>query len=195
MIFRYPDDPIRVPFSELDYYESQGGWMAQPKWDGWRRPLYLEDGVWQFRSKYDKGPQAATRPPEPLIAELESLKFPDGTAFDAEWMGPRQEKGRHFFVLLDLLYWGGEWMGEVPCRTRYENVVEAMDRYRCHTTVKVPNVQVVDSVDSGFMELFEKQKKNPLTEGVVLKHGDSKLIGNMGRPQDNKLWKKVKYRE
>ena len=76
-----------------------------------------------------------------------------------------------------------------------ENVVEAMDRYRCHNKVKVPNVQVVDSVDSGFMELFEKQKKNPLTEGVVLKHGDSKLIGNMGRPQDNKLWKKVKYRE
>ena len=194
MIFRYPDDPIRVPFSELTYYESQGGWMCQPKWDGWRRPLYLEDGVWQFRSKYDKGPQAATRPPAHLIAELESLKFPDGTAFDAEWMGPRQEKGRHFFVLLDLLYYGGEWQGEIPCRKRYGNLATLVGVHKVQAPAS-PNVLVVDSVDSGFMELFEKQKKNPLTEGVVLKHGDSKLIGNMGRPQDNKLWKKVKYRE
>ena len=198
MIFRYPDDPIRVPFSELNYYEEQGGWLCQPKWDGWRRPLYLEGGKWQFRSKYDKGPQAATVPPAPLVAELESLKFPDGTAFDAEWMGPRVIAalgGRHFFVLLDLLCWGGEWMGDVPCRQRHERLAELAWGHKNRLKSPTPNVCVVESVESGFMELFEKQKKDSLSEGVVLKHGNSKLIGNLRRPQDNPLWKKVKYRD
>lgn len=199
MIFRYPDDPCRIPFSELEYYEKQGNWLCQPKWDGWRRPGYLESkgGKWEFHSKYEKGEQT-TEPPAGLVAEFASLGFPDGTAFDMEWMGPRvidALRGRHFFVLLDLLYWNGQWQGDVQCRHRYENMRTLAALHKARQKVPTPNVMVVDSVDSGFVEMYRDQMRNPLTEGVVIKHGISTLLGNFRRPVDNPLWKKAKYRE
>jgi ATP-dependent DNA ligase len=115
-----------------------------------------------------------------------------------EWMGMRQVdalRGRHFFVLFDLLYFGGQWQGDVPCRQRYGNMRTLVALHKARLKVTTPNVIVVDSADSGLMELFDAQKKNPLTEGVVIKHGISPLIGNLRRPQDNPLWKKIEYRD
>ena len=196
MLYRFPDNPCLIPFGELAYYDKQGGWMCQPKWDGWRRPCYLlkAKGLWEFHAKHT---EQGISPPAGLVAELVSLDFPDGTAFDAEWMGPRVIdvlRGRHFFMMLDLLYWGGQWQGDVPCESRYQNMKTLVTLSKAKQRVPTPNIEVVDSIDAGFLGYFKDQRTNPLTEGVVIKHKRSLLKGDFRRPQDNPLWFKAKYR-
>jgi hypothetical protein len=200
MVPFFPNNPTLIPNCDLGDYERQGCWMEQPKFDGWRRPGYLEkaSGEWTFKAKYQRGEQAAKQPPALLVSELSSLGFPDGTAFDMEWMGPRVVnvlRGRHFFVLLDLLYWNGKWQGDIVCEERYETLKTLAILHKSRLKIPTPNILVVDSFNSGFVDLFEEQKKNPLTEGVVLKNRFSKLIMNPSRTVDNPQWKKAKYRD
>src|SRR3990172_13001131 len=105
MQFRWPDDPLRVGPAELIRIDRTEPvqWFGTFKWDGWRRPIYIDNGTIQLFSKHDW--QAKKIPPRALMDELRSMGFPDGKAIDAEWMGPRCAEvmgGRHWFVLFDL---------------------------------------------------------------------------------------------
>jgi hypothetical protein len=54
------------------------------------------------------------------------------------------------------------------------------------------------TVTSGFLAFFEAQVGDPeksLTEGIVLKHLSSRLIGKPTASADNPLWCKVKWRD
>ena len=200
MRFRFPDDPIRVPPHVILSMEQSepGRHVAQPKYDGWRRPMYLENGVWKFFSKYLTGQQAKETPPADLVAELESLGFPDGTAFDAEWMGRRCTsvlRGKHYFVLFDLLYLGGQWQGDVPMIQRYGNLKTLLALHKAKAKTDSSRIELVPMVDSGLVKFYEQQRFNPLTEGIVVKAVDSGLKGGLSRATDNPKWLKVKYRD
>ena len=116
--FRYPDDPLRVSVDHLKKLQDKepGRWMAQFKYDGWRCPIYKFDGSFHFYAKRSTTSERDKPPPASLVAELEKLNLPDGCAFDAEWMGPRDIKGllkgRHYFVLFDMTYHNGIWIGD-----------------------------------------------------------------------------------
>lgn len=215
MKFRYPDDPVYVSphvLFELEQKEP-GRYICQPKYDGWRKPMYKIDGAWQFRSKYDKGAQAAAIPPADLVMELNKLNLPDGTAFDAEWMGTHRQipakalnamvaRGEmvspHFLSLYDLLYFNGQWQGDIPYEQRYANLKTLIALHKQKAGVgphiRDSRIEVCPIVEVNWLNYFESQKVNPLTEGIVAKARDSKLKGGFDKPTDNPKWLKVKYR-
>jgi hypothetical protein len=175
-----------------------GTWLAQRKRDGWRRPGYRMDGKWTFYSKYLEGDQAKTQPPADLVAELDSLGIPDGTAFDMEWMGRRATDhtgGRHWFELFDLHYYCGQWQGDVPYSQRYANLKTLLELHRGKTSILAPRIILIPVIDRGFSQFFEEQKLDPLSEGMVVKRADSTLYGGFDKPRDNPSWLKIKYRD
>jgi ATP-dependent DNA ligase len=182
--------------SELYRIDKQeaGKWYAQFKWDGWRRPIYISDGQVNFYSKHDF--QAKDLPPYALQQEFRDLGFPEGTAFDAEWMGKRctaQLGGRHYFILFDLLYFNSKWMGDLPYSERYLILKNLVEKHK--EKVDAPNIVLEPISELGFLAMFECSKSMPLTEGIVLKGKDSKLKGNVLKSAENGFWLKCKWRQ
>lgn len=195
MDFREPDNPKMTTIDVIMRRERDepGKWVGEPKGDGWRSPLYNADGTWIRHSKYQTGPQAKTPMPRTLIQELEKLEFPKGTAFDAEWMGPRSvayTHGHHWLIIYDLLYFNGQWQGDIPYKERKQNMTTLINLHRVRTGVKAENIIIVPYVEKGFKAFYDEQKKNPLSEGGVWKRWDSTLKGG----GDNPAWLKVRCR-
>lgn len=199
MPFRRPDNPTRdfEPFLlKLDNGFEKGNWIAQPKGDGWRRPGYKEDGVWSFYAKADKGDEARMTPPASLIAGLMEIGLPDGVALDMEWMGPRctsHTNGMHWFVVYDLLYHNFEWQGDLELGARLEKLEKLLRRRKLPS-----NIILSPLTDEDFQEYFNMQKQNPLSEGIVCKRLNSKLLGKWAvntSDSHNPDWRKVKYRD
>jgi len=201
MQFRYPDNPVRAsPLTLLQIEKSEPGrYIGQFKWDGWRNIIYKEGGQWFRHSKYDTGAQAKVTLPDSLIAELNALQLPDGTGFDSEWMGRRSATitagGGQYLMLLDLHYWNGQWQGDTPYRERLRSLVTLLELQKAKTrSTPSPNIRAISSTEVGLLALFEASKLNAETEGIVVKAGDSKLIGNLTKTTDNGHWLKVKWR-
>jgi ATP-dependent DNA ligase len=197
LIFRYPDSPILTGPAELLLIEKEepGRHVAQFKWDGWRRPIYIDNGKINLFSKHDF--QAKKQPPASLIEEIRALGFPDGTAFDAEWMGLRATSllnGRHYLVIFDLLYFNGQWQGDIPYEQRYANLKTLFELHKAKAKVQTPNIELEPICELGFLEMFERSKTMPLTEGIVLKRRSSKLKGKFTDSADNGGWLKCKWR-
>lgn len=217
MRFRFPDDPSRVSQDELKRMDSQWVWLAQMKSDGWRRPGYLMDGDsfpqgcplcplgrrqngrhWHFYAKRGTGEEAAKQPPRDLVEELEALDLPSNTALDMEWMGPRmvdELHGRHEFRVFDIHYMQGAWLGEMTFPERYARLEQVFAAARAATKHSVERVRLVPVVSKDLVKFFEAQKSDPLSEGLVLRHAKSKLVGDLRSPASNRLWRKVKYRD
>jgi hypothetical protein len=208
MPFRCPDNPIRHFRELLEQADKEPGtWIGQIKRNGWRRPGYKQ-GIWTFHSKYETGVEAKSQPPADLVAELDTLNIPDGTAFDMEWMGNRDTEftgGRHWFEVFDLLYYQGQWQGDIPYEQRLANLVTLLELHFAKAKVKTPRIVVCKSVRSGFVELFERLEREyeagqrgsdgVISEGLVMKLAGSTLRGDFNRAKENPGWFKVKYRD
>jgi hypothetical protein len=157
--FRFPDDPVRITHERIAQMERQypGIWIAQPKGDGWRRPGYFSDGEWTFYAKRGDGQEAAKPPDEGLVAEFETMGWPDGLALDMEWMGPRckeELKGRHEFWIFDILYHDGKWVGGKPFEERLDLLTRVVEAAR--TGGDFPHVRQVESRHENLSEYFEE---------------------------------------
>lgn len=218
MMFRFPDDPTRVSREYLRKLDEEpfGTWLAQPKSDGWRRPGYFMNGDlfkdgcpicppsqkkagrhWHFFAKKSDGQEALRQPPQDLVEELSLIPFPDNTAFDMEWMGPRVVdalRGRNEFRIFDLMYLSGIWQGTIAFPERYANL-KSIFADCIGKTSGVERISLVPMVDKDLGVYFDLQKKDGTSEGLVLRHRQSTLIGNVRSVQSNPLWLKVKYRD
>lgn len=205
MRFRFPDNPNEAgPAILLDLKKREPGeWVGQYKWDGWRSLLYKQNGQWVRHSKYDTGLQAKTPIPATLIQELNALNFPDGTAFDGEWMGMRAVNhlnGRHYLILYDLHYHEGLWQGDKPYAQRLALLTNLFDTHKARCKVQTLNIELIESSPGAagtgnLLELFQRAKTMPLTEGIVVKRLDSKLKGGLADSAKNPQWIKVKWRQ
>jgi len=200
--FRYPDDPVRISqdrLKKLSDTRKPGSLLAQLKFDGWRCPMYKIDGRWQFYAKREGTTERDKPPPDHLVRQLDALGLPDGVAFDGEWMGPRDVyrvlTGKHYFVLFDMMYFDGQWQGDVPFSQRVANLKTLIGLHRGKAKGDTSLIEVAQTVDSNWNAMFEESKKNPLTEGIVLREADSWLIGDPRAAKDNALWMKVKWRD
>jgi ATP-dependent DNA ligase len=196
MKFRYPDDPGRISVEGLAQMEQDwpGYLLAQVKGDGWRRPAYIEEGQVTFYAKRGDGQEAATQPPQDLIDEFMDMGWPDGIALDMEWMGPRCVevlKGRHEFWIFDMMYFEGKWLGR---RTGFEARLRLLREVLSGLSMP-PRVKLLETWSSDFVAHFDEQKQNPLSEGLVLRRKDSKLIGSNTSAKKNPGMMKVKYRD
>jgi len=197
MQYHFPDDPRQIPPAALYELEKEepGRRMAQLKWDGFRRPAYKNLDHWTLHAKHS---QQKLPPPQSLLAELDALAIPNDTAFDMEWMGNRavaNTNGRHWFVVFDLLYDNGEWLGETPFEERYSRLSRLLQEAKNASKLPTPNIELGIATGTSLMDLFEKSKTMPLTEGIVTRTKESGLIGNLFDVTKNPLWNKIKWRQ
>jgi ATP-dependent DNA ligase len=203
MIYQSPDDPNRVSVDFLKKIDEEppGTWIAQPKYDGWRRPVYIEGGKLTFYSKRGGGEEARKQPPPDLVEELASMNWPDQCALDMEWMGPRcrEELRERYgdgdyngFRIFDITYVDGMWQGSVPFRDRLAALQTIFAA--ASTGLEVPRIELAPAVDRGLVEMFDETQRDPLVEGVVVRAARSGLVGGKN-PRKNPQWLKIKYRE
>ena len=205
MRFRWPDDPNRISYEYLEELEKKypGGFIAQVKWDGWRRPAYRMPGGWQYFSKRGTGDEAAKQPPDDLKAIFEGLDWPEGIAMDMEWIGPRAKEalearygvgsGYHGFRIFDLLYMNGQWLGGMPFVDRLKNLETI---FALATKGKqIERVQVTPWQDKDLCAMFKRTCQDQLLEGIVLRRARSKLVGHPREATKNPQMFKVKYRD
>jgi len=199
MDFRHPDNPVAISLEAacgvIDSNATR--WIAQPKLDGWRRLAYHQPSGWEFFSKANGTGEGRPMPDE-LLVSLCRIPWPDGIALDMEWLGPRVAGSQHSLHVFDVLYVDGLWQGGHGFQERHAALRRAWAEATCGSTPgPVALVQASPVRDSGHLrELFEVQRSNDTSEGLVLRAAESGLIGARppNRPSDNSLWLKVKFR-
>jgi ATP-dependent DNA ligase len=181
--------------------EERNDYVATKKMDGWRRFIYWDSNGLVLLSKSRGAGEEARRPlPDGLMDQLRELvqRMPLGSAWDVEWMGPRChcEDG---LVIHDLLYSAGTWMGHLGYEKRHPMVVKMMEAAKASDVA--PSIKVVEAwrgVD--LEELFEAQRQDPLSEGLVLKKVGVPLVQTdpgkiCSKVLDNWNYVKIKYRD
>ncbi len=202
MLRRHPDNPsaVSVDYLKLLDKDPPGTWLAQPKLDGWRRTAWLENGKWSYQAKHSTGP-AAKAMPESLVNAFESIHWPDGLCLDMEWVGLRSNAGAlmtgvHSLHAFDMLAVNGDWLGEATFKERYEllDALFASRRTWRGPASTVASVHIVPvQQNPGLHDLFVQQLQDPMSEGIVVRRANSKLIGNTTCCADNPYWLKVKH--
>jgi len=196
MPFRYPDDPVRCSLNAFRELEQTwpGRWIGFPKKDGWRRVGYLVNGTWAWHAKHSREsiPMPAT-----LEAEFAGMGWPDGIALDCEWVGRRcvaDLGGRNELWVIDMLYLGGQWQGMVPFEERFSSLATIFEL--AARKAPAPSVFLMRGRREGLAGMFEAQKADPISEGLVLRHVRGTLVGGTRGPVDNgSAMMKVKYRD
>lgn len=196
---RNPDKPIRTSQDMLKTFTQEGGYICTAKLDGWRCMVDWDGNEPSFHSRREVekgGPTILGVSPsvqEEMKKFLIDNKIPSNTRLDTEWMSQRTN-GPEQIHLIGLQYWDGHWIG---------NKIEEI-RWAIISSFKYDdNIQIVNHTITNYEEFFNQLKETDLkkpkeewwAEGVVLKHKNSKLIGDLKTCRKNPQWFKVKWRD
>ena len=195
---RHVDNPNRVSLDFLRKLDAEpaGTYIGSPKLDGWRKICDNTDGTWHYGAKHTTGDAA-----KPLSAMLQtafaSLNWPRGLGRDSEWIGPRHTALRHSLHIFDILVHEGQWLGSMG----YERRLDLLAAVCKQAGVTVPDKSEPESdvflmptwSNPGLTLRFVEQMENSLSEGLVIRHRHSGLIGSFTGPVCNPHIFKVKF--
>jgi bifunctional non-homologous end joining protein LigD len=189
------------PFEPVSSNEIPDGpeWISQIKWDGVRILTYFDgENTKLFNRKLNERTKIF-----PELTNIKSYTSAESIILDGEVIALDQNGNPSFhevmrrdgirrldrvnsaieavpiyYMIFDILYYNGEWIHELPLKTRLEILSEAIK----------PNnqIQIVPENQDG-KGLFEVAKQHGL-EGIVCKNLTSRYIIN-GKTSD---WKKIK---
>jgi len=191
MLKHYPDKPFdRLPDDIASW--DDGEHVCQKKCDGWRfEVIKTLDGDIHYYSRHDKSltDDIEYHLKQEMKATTEMM--PNGSQLDGEWMSRRACSKRPGaspgLTLFDVIRWDRRWLLRVPYEQRWERLQNIV--------VPTDNVRLVDCAEPGeFVAFYEKQKKIPTSEGIVVKHLQSTLVGDRKASKKNPRWFKVRYR-
>lgn len=182
MTLRFPDSPRLIDLDMLRKLDAEpaGTYLAQPKIDGVRRMCYKTGGVWTYYAKNKKEPVAL---PDGLRQEWESLPWPDGIGLDCELSGPRDVGGVPMLWVFDLLMLDGQWHGGYTFRERRARIYDIVNPHECNghweQFRRSGHIRVLNNTPNPDMvDLLERQKENPLSEGIVVSRADRQIVGS-----------------
>jgi ATP-dependent DNA ligase len=112
-------------------------------------------------------------------------------SFDSEVLRPTMG---HELWIFDLLYMGGKWQGSRPYEERLANLKDMFKKASAGSAGH-PRVILIEHRREQFAEFFKEQTANPLSEGLVLRRVNSKLLGDLKGPKKNTGMRKAKYRD
>jgi ATP-dependent DNA ligase len=190
-LWRFPDKPNRISKEYLRKLDVQGGYIASLKKDGYRCVMQRDEKDVRFLSRRELAKGGPTDHPVSPFIRTEAKKFfeqnelPVGTRLDTEWLA-RRTGGEESIVVFGILTLGEKWIGTKTEQERWDIV----SKFRPTDHIKI--VEVVTENYTAFMEAHEKDEDS---EGIVLKHKLSRLIGNTTKCPDNPLWFKCKWRD
>lgn len=180
--WRYADKPCQVydlsPYSPEDY-------ITQAKIDGFRVVLQtFPDGHVEAWSRSRKPLPVSDH----ILKAIADLKLPPHTWLDGEWVARRKAtKGiPERIYLFGSFYWAGEWTGSMTELERWREVAALPLR----DPLYLPACEEED-----IHQFAESTRGDWLTEGVVLKHKEARLIGDLNSCKKNPLYLKWKWRE
>jgi ATP-dependent DNA ligase len=197
---RCPDTPWRIARDTLPEFDADNNCIATVKYDGWRCIIDWDGQDVGFFSRRtpDKGGPTILPVCESLKSEvlewLQDNQVPPLTRFDSEWIARRTE-GPERIRIFGIQYYDGKWIGRDSEDVRF-TLIETM-RYN------QPHVLLVEYARENYTEFFKaiEQKygslpeKQQRAEGIVLKHVNSKLLGNIKVGKKNPQWYKIKWRD
>lgn len=187
----YPDKPWEQDPRHLDEWDRSGNYVCQQKIDGWRTVIILTDERIEYVSRHNKSLNRDVEPEIKKEAEILRKIFPVQTQLDAEWLSRRscskEYNLRPKMFLLDILRYGDTWLLDKKLRDREEILFKNPTNLEC---IAPP----LAAEPGQFRNFYEAQKKISFSEGVVIKHLDSTIIGNRRECVKNPLIFKVKYR-
>jgi ATP-dependent DNA ligase len=182
---RYPDNPREVSVDFLAQLDSEPGvWIGSEKLCGRRRLVHFDGSLVTLQAKHKS--EGMDVPPH-LKAELIcEWRMPvDGVTLDCEWVGNSTDgaldPGEHRIVAFDILRWDGKWL----------DGVDYSERLAMQTYLKIPWAKTYFSPD--LTEAYYTQLTNPVSEGLVVRHKQQRIIMRDGRCSDNPLMLKVKH--
>lgn len=196
----YPDKPYEHSPKDLDKWDRKGDYICQQKVDGWRMIIILTEDGPEFLSRHNKcfteeiWKDAADKNTDLREQASRLLEvFPVGTQIDCEWLGRRScsvtYKAKPKLILFDLLRHGRRWLNMETYEARWEMLKEGM------AELDLSNVLLSIEAEPGtFATFYKEQKTIAISEGVVLKHKRSKMMGARNGCKKNPRWYKVKYR-
>jgi ATP-dependent DNA ligase len=167
MRIRCPDKPIRIASDVLCDFDSEDQWIATVKYDGWRCIIDYDGENVEFFSRRDVDSGGPTIHPMDESLKAEVLSF-------------LKEN---------------EWIGKEPEDVRWELVSTYI--------YNQPHVKLAENTREDFSEFFAKVKardtalpeKQWKVEGIVIKHRNSRYMGNVHSGAKNPRWFKVKWRD
>ncbi len=197
--FRFPDKPIETdPTFIKTIKESE--WLAQAKYEGWRMLAFI-DGPHQVRclSRVGKPLEDITPKFDPRIYDyFTALGVPNGTVFDAEFLGPRGDIEPSVRIF-DCLAEDGTWLTNMGFANRWAKCVR-LQALITHS----PLLKLAETRDSDFLELFERLKAGWYdigctmqyeTEGMILKRKEGGLTLDIRASKKSNHMFKIKFRE
>jgi len=192
MLTHYPDKPHTQNPCFLQEWDDKRTYICQQKVDGWRLIIIRDkQGNFHYYSRHNKS-LAEDISPE-LKCEVESLDIPNDSQLDGEWISRRacsiDYKLPQMIFIFDALKWKGLWLLNKPLKERYALVKGLFQ------SSGLPHVGLPIEAEHGkFVEFYEWQKTIPYSEGVVVKHLQSKIVGDRRDSKKNNQWMKVKWR-
>lgn len=199
--FIAPDKPIRTTPDFFDMVDEN--WFVESKIDGWR----CEIGNFNKIHTISRHNKPLTMNPS-LIEELMAL-IPNNSAIDVEFINHDRIKAINKInnvnlpliekiIVIDVIWHNGVYLKQLSLTDRI-----ALDVYKNLPTTTMedltnPNsnhiVKVVQTTGNNVKEFYNTQRKFIISEGVVLKKKNSKMIGGAAESSKNPAWYKVKYR-
>jgi len=186
---RYPDNPREISLDLLAKLDREpGSWIGSTKLCGRRRLLHFDNATSSCDIQAKHSHECMQMPPH-LLDQIKTLLFlmpVDGITVDCEWVGCSTdgalESGSHRLVGFDVLRWGGCWL----------DGVDYADRLELQRQIPMEWVQVYRS--PGLCDAFNEQLCNPLSEGLVIRHKQQRIIMRDNRCVDHPLMFKCKHK-
>ena len=197
----FPDKPIERDPEDLPSLDN-GDYICQQKCDGWRLEICKSlKGKTVLISRHNNVMNDQVE--EPIRAEIERMLdiMPNRCQLDGEWLSRRRAtngKAEPRLVLFDVIRYDGRWLLDEPYENRWSLLDTLFDDLLATVTSKddaIKHLSLAETAKPGhFVEFYKQQKQLAHSEGVVVKHRLSTLIGNRKESKDNPRWLKIKYR-
>ena len=189
--FIEPNKPIRTNEGFLD--EIDDSYVADVKLDGWRTEISKFNNELHYLSRVNKPLDVPTE-----LRNYFQKNLPEGMIIDAEWINKSRLKAINThhgsslpildcMVIFDIKWMDGKYIAGKTLSERrdisfYKNLpVIDLDNIKDNTVY-----QTISVTGDNSKKLYDIQKTQPLSEGIVLKRKSGKLDSN---------WYKIRYRE
>ena len=191
----FPDKPYEHGPEAIEKWDT-GDYICQQKGDGWRMEILKGKGEIAYVSRHNKDFTAEMDSHLKEQMEIISTVLPDRTQLDAEWLSRRaatNNKTTPKLIIFDVVRYDKKWMLNIPYEARWALLKEIFSQV---DPASIPDIELVPTAEDGkFVEFYEAQKQLDRSEGVVVKHKQSTLVGDRKESKKNPRWFKVKFRQ
>lgn len=191
----FPDKSYEHSPDSIEKWDD-GNHICQQKGDGWRLEICKGVGEIAYITRHNKD---YTDKVEPHLKEQMRLiaGYMHGRwQLDAEWLSRRactNKKTKPKLLVFDVYRYNKKWLLQEPYEFRWTLVQEIIGSV---DPALIPDIEVVPSAEDGkFVEFYEAQKKIARSEGIVVKHKKSVLLGDRKESKKNPRHYKVKFRQ